>query len=207
MKLDKPTQRARCKECSLIKSISDFYRNVTYRSGYTSKCKVCILRYSRAYNRIRYQDPAYRAKKAVRDRQYRSTTASREKDREYKRTTRMRYPGKVRARHKVSNALARGRLKRLPCEVCGARKVEAHHTDYRRPLLITWLCRTHHLEAEGKRPLIPTRDIMRATWATRAAARIAELREEGYVIETAATRDRHGFQPYTFKGRRRRPVR
>jgi len=50
---------------------------------------------------------------------------------------------------------------------------------------------------------LTTRDMMRATWATRPAARIQELREEGYDIERAKMRDRYGFQPYTFKGDRR----
>lgn len=55
-----------------------------------------------------------------------------------------------------------------------------------------------------RKKTLTTRDIMRATWATRPAARIKELREEGYVIETSPTKDAHGFQPYTFKGKRRR---
>lgn len=43
-------------------------------------------------------------------------------------------------------ALKRGKLTRLPCEVCGEGKVEGHHPDYFRPLDVVWLCKKHHLE-------------------------------------------------------------
>lgn len=36
--------------------------------------------------------------------------------------------------------LKRGKLKREPCQECGAR-AEMHHEDYDRPLEVTWLCR------------------------------------------------------------------
>lgn len=55
-------------------------------------------------------------------------------------------PAMKRAHKHVAYALARGRLIRQPCEVCGAEKVEAHHDDYARPLDVRWLCRDHHEE-------------------------------------------------------------
>lgn len=39
--------------------------------------------------------------------------------------------------------LRRGKLKRLPCEVCGA-WAQMHHDDYSKPLEVRWLCRRHH---------------------------------------------------------------
>lgn len=44
----------------------------------------------------------------------------------------------------VSQARRLGWLTPQPCRVCGAAKVEAHHSDYSKPLLITWLCRKCH---------------------------------------------------------------
>lgn len=41
-------------------------------------------------------------------------------------------------------AIRDGVLIRKPCEVCGAKKVDAHHDDYERPLSVRWLCRRHH---------------------------------------------------------------
>lgn len=49
------------------------------------------------------------------------------------------------ARAKAYKALCRGDLVLQPCEACGARKVEMHHDDYTKPLVVRWLCRDHHL--------------------------------------------------------------
>lgn len=54
----------------------------------------------------------------------------------------------------TNRAINSGKLQRLPCEVCGEKKVDAHHDDYSKPLDVRWLCRKHHAEhhtkAEGK---------------------------------------------------------
>jgi hypothetical protein len=47
----------------------------------------------------------------------------------------------------VSNEISRGRMKRLPCEVCGNPKTEGHHDDYLKPLEVRWLCKAHHTDA------------------------------------------------------------
>ena len=44
----------------------------------------------------------------------------------------------------VFRAIKTGRLKRLPCEVCGYSPADAHHEDYSLPLDVVWLCRYHH---------------------------------------------------------------
>lgn len=51
------------------------------------------------------------------------------------------------ARRAVSEALRRGQIAKQPCAQCGSDHVEAHHTDYLQPLVVTWLCRYHHREA------------------------------------------------------------
>lgn len=48
------------------------------------------------------------------------------------------------AGHKVSRAIASGKLIPEPCEKCGNPNAEAHHDDYRLPLSVRWLCRSHH---------------------------------------------------------------
>lgn len=63
-------------------------------------------------------------------------------------------PMRVKAAALVTAAIKRGVLERLPCEICGAYGkdnngvsiVHAHHDDYRKPLHVRWLCRTHHME-------------------------------------------------------------
>lgn len=61
---------------------------------------------------------------------------------------REKYPEKIRARQEVRNAIKRGDLVRLPCEKCGKEKTEAHHEDYSKPLMVKWLCKLHHIEAD-----------------------------------------------------------
>lgn len=51
-----------------------------------------------------------------------------------------------RARTDAYLAVKRGELKKLPCEICGKERVEAHHEDYKKPLQVRWLCRRHHLQ-------------------------------------------------------------
>lgn len=43
-------------------------------------------------------------------------------------------------------AVQSGELIKLPCEVCGCKKSEAHHCDYNKPLDVRWLCKKHHTE-------------------------------------------------------------
>lgn len=50
----------------------------------------------------------------------------------------------------LRSALRRGLIERLPCEVCGAVEVDAHHANYNEPMAVKWLCRAHH-KAEHKR--------------------------------------------------------
>lgn len=44
----------------------------------------------------------------------------------------------------VFHALKKGELEKLPCEICGVERVDAHHNDYSKPLEVRWLCPVHH---------------------------------------------------------------
>ena len=55
-----------------------------------------------------------------------------------------KYPEKRLARLFVLSALNSGKLKKLPCIVCGSLKSQAHHEDYSKPLEVIWLCALHH---------------------------------------------------------------
>lgn len=54
------------------------------------------------------------------------------------------------ARATANVSVRRGRLLRLPCEVCGALRAEKHHVDYSQPLLVRWLCRPCHLKEHAQ---------------------------------------------------------
>lgn len=127
----------RCFKCGETKAAEEFYRHPMMGDGRLGKCKVCTRRdvqenrerkqgYYLAYERRRYRDnPARR----------RSLAASRK-----------RYPMRDRARVHLHNAVARGKINKGPCEVCGATRVDGHHEDYSKPLEVRWLCRKHHME-------------------------------------------------------------
>lgn len=51
---------------------------------------------------------------------------------------------RMHARVVLRRAVTAGKIKRLPCEVCGASKVEGHHDDYSKPFEVRWLCNPHH---------------------------------------------------------------
>lgn len=53
---------------------------------------------------------------------------------------------KANCRSYLNQYLKRGKIIKLPCNICGDIKSQAHHDDYSKPLDVTWLCRTHHLE-------------------------------------------------------------
>lgn len=65
-----------------------------------------------------------------------------------------RYPLKDAARNKLNDAIKLGKLKRLPCEVCGNKQTQGHHPDYSRPLSVQWLCTKHHRELHRKYQLV-----------------------------------------------------
>lgn len=67
---------------------------------------------------------------------------------------RQRNPEKIKARKAIYQAVKLGRIKRLPCIVCGKKKTEAHHADYSKPLEIIWYCKKHHFSVgHNKNPL------------------------------------------------------
>lgn len=58
---------------------------------------------------------------------------------------------KRRSRAAIYKSVSRGKMKRLPCEICGNPKSEAHHFngyDWKFRYDVKWLCKKHHLEVE-----------------------------------------------------------
>lgn len=53
---------------------------------------------------------------------------------------------KSNARSYANVYLRRGVIKKMPCEICGSPLSQIHHKDYSLPLVVSWLCRDHHLE-------------------------------------------------------------
>jgi len=101
--------------------------------GHLNKCKVC----TRA-DVIANRNKNIEAARAYdRQRGNRQTLEDQHKYRENN-------PKKRKAHVKVGNAIRDGKLVPQPCEVCGKLEVHGHHTDYDKPLDVTWLCAEHH---------------------------------------------------------------
>lgn len=139
-----------CFKCGRHFPLSEYYRHPGMGDGRLGKCKECtkqdvhqnyLLRVDqyKAYERERNRKPERRVATVERQRRRRVTEAE-----------------KYKARQAVSNALRNGKLKRLPCEVCGNKDVEAHHEDYAKPLDVKWLCFLHHRQAHGQLNYLPS---------------------------------------------------
>jgi len=59
-------------------------------------------------------------------------------------------PQAVWAQAALRAAVKRGLVVQTSCEVCGDPQSEAHHPDYDRPALVSWLCRKHHREEHAR---------------------------------------------------------
>lgn len=130
----------KCFKCGVEKEIDEFYKHPQMGDGHLGKCKECTRRdsaeryenrrsYIREYERKRFQDPS-RKEKAI----------------QYQRASRQRNPEKWNARKETAYAIKSGRLRRMPCELCGSATTQAHHTDYLKPLDVQWLCFKCHRE-------------------------------------------------------------
>lgn len=127
----------KCKDCKRIKSINNFYRS-------QGECKTCTKkRVSKNYRKNIEYYKNYDQK--------RNQTEERKNDfLRYQKTKRLKYRGRSRAYNKVAYAIKSGKLIKEPCLKCGDIKTQAHHEDYRKPLMVKWLCFKHHKEIHGQ---------------------------------------------------------
>lgn len=134
----------RCFKCEREVPVDQFYRHPRMADGRLNKCKTCTKRdvtenYAKRrkqfaeYERRRTADPVRRAKRT-----------------EYQRRSRERNRKKYVARRRVSQAVRSGVLVPRPCENCGSVLVQAHHSDYDKPIQVSWLCFSCHLAEHGK---------------------------------------------------------
>lgn len=138
-------KKKQCFKCGKWKSRkSGFYKHPQMGDGLLGKCKACAKMDRKSHF------AKNRAVELVRMREYRKTPKYKAAHLSSMRKLNAKFPGKAAARQAVSNAVRDGRLKKLPCKVCGEKKVEAHHDDYRKPLDVAWLCMTHHREIHRK---------------------------------------------------------
>lgn len=125
-----------CFKCHRSLPLSEFYTHPMMADGHLNKCKLCTRKDVRANYQARHdQYVAYDRKRNKDPKRMKAIKASATKD-----------PLKVWARRATHLAIKKGLITRKPCEVCGSEESDAHHTDYRRPIEVRWLCRLHHMQ-------------------------------------------------------------
>jgi hypothetical protein len=131
-----------CFKCGRMQPLSEFYRHSEMADGHLNKCKACTKRDVRMHRRKSEGPRAYdrrRAKQPARKALARKTV----------KRWRANNPKAYQAQMKLGKAVRSGKIKRLPCEVCGDPNVHGHHRDYSKPLEVIWLCARHHHAAHG----------------------------------------------------------
>lgn len=130
--------RAKCKVCGEVKDLNttNFYTDPESVAGWHKTCRDCLRQIVRLSQRKNY-DPE-------RSREMGKLRTARGGHVKYNREVRQKFPEKYKARYLLKGAVARGEIKKLPCEVCGVEKSEAHHPDYSKPYDVKWLCKKHH---------------------------------------------------------------
>ncbi len=156
----------KCRQCEIEKELRFFYVHSAMKDGHLNKCIECVkdrvsIHRSKNITKIR----AYDRKRGLTDkRKCLNRKRSREryeqykwakiewvkqnriKIRKYKTDWGKRNKIKVNAALKARRAVQKGRIIKLPCEVCGDVRSQGHHDDYSKPLEVRWLCQKHHKE-------------------------------------------------------------
>src|SRR3990167_11187577 len=129
-----------CSRCSILRPLEAFSRNTRSGDGRHGWCKDCFRGWVKetGYRAVATAAARTRYRRSEKSRAARRAWASRK----HKRDPVYRF--KVKARGLTAAAIGVGVLIPRPCEDCGSTDVQAHHTDYSRPLEVRWLCVAHH---------------------------------------------------------------
>ena len=146
----------KCFKCGEQKPLSEFYKHSRMLDGHLNKCKSCANKavFEHRPGKGREKILAYdreRAKKPKRieaKKLYWKTIAGKAAIKKAHQNYIKNNQEKRIAHIITGNAIRDGKLKKLPCFVCGE-KAEAHHPDYSRPLDVIWLCKPHHVETHN----------------------------------------------------------
>jgi hypothetical protein len=116
-----------CSVCGEEKPWSEYHKDRTTKSGHDHRCKPCKRRLRQEH----YKKPEVKARAA------KNMSVYRKKNKD-----------KVQARNKVHYHIKVGNMTRpTHCSKCKAECYpEAHHEDYSKPLDVTWLCNSCHIE-------------------------------------------------------------
>lgn len=161
-----------CTKCKVIKRPTEFRKDPKYKSGLCAMCIECCREREREYERLNQEarvekhrkwreenreeinsrnrdrwnnDPEWKAKKDKYKGMYKEWRAAYASD--YKKANR----DKINCREQLRYWVDKGTIVRPECcELCGKSeiRIEAHHSDYTKPLSVDWLCQKCHLKLE-----------------------------------------------------------
>lgn len=130
-----------CFKCKNRKELTSFYTHPEMSNGHIGKCKTCTKR-DVLENRLKNLERI-----RLYDRERSKLPHRAEMHGKIRDAWRKEHPGGFRSHNKVRYALKSGRLKKPNCcSKCtiGGVRLDAHHPDYRKHLLIKWLCLPCH---------------------------------------------------------------
>ena len=141
----------RCSRCKEEKNLDEFSRDKSAKDGLQYMCKICQKEH---YQMNKEKKKQYYLMNKEKRKEYVQMNKEEIKQyhKEYNKDYYHRNPEKQKARQKLNYAVKSGKVhKPLYCSSCDRDKhLEAHHTDYSKPLEVTWLCRTCHVELHNR---------------------------------------------------------
>lgn len=147
----------KCFKCGIVKPLNEFYKHPQMSDGYTNKCKECAkkenkenrnkkLEYYQEYDRQRADLPKrVKARKEYAEKCKLDKDAKHRKyisDKKYRKNNPEKSLAKSRLQHKITEKKI---MKPSCCSICGKKtNLQAHHSDYSRPLEVLWVCDSCH---------------------------------------------------------------
>ena len=127
----------KCPACNTEKPLTDFFEShCKGRIMHTTRCKPCHNIWSKTYRH------------SERGKIIHKKWSKSERGKEVIKKRMANWHKKNKLKHDAQtasyNAIRDKRLISQPCVICNSPKVEAHHTDYCKPLGVVWLCKIHH---------------------------------------------------------------
>ncbi len=131
----------RYKKCSICKKLKQ--ANLVYfkserrnNNGLTAYCRECKQWIDRIFSReYREKDPIWK-----KENNKRNVQLVRKLVKEYN----QKYPERIEAGLLLRQAIKKGKVIRGKCALCGEERVDGHHPNYSKPLIVIWLCHKHH---------------------------------------------------------------
>lgn len=114
----------RCSTCKVTRDLDDFTKNIYNKDGHTWDCRDCHSASTRRW-RAKNRESVLRSRKLSLEKGLKD--------------------GTLLAIRKLHSEIAKGKITRKPCVMCGNEKSQAHHwRGYDFPLDVMWLCARHH---------------------------------------------------------------